>query len=200
MELPEPIRKRLGDFSRTVFITQSRTEDRFKSLGHNDDVISCLPLQMSLYFNAYYFPLWWVSEVVVLHLKYPALPDYYKFILITVLILMTLIEAIRLYLGYAGNLQEKVPELAGFWLLTLLLQFPLTLFQLFNEAILIQPLERGVHIVLALFLLIEVRMPMYLSISDLVANYNLRKVFGCSLKSLCTETTLYKEKLNFRRW
>ncbi|XP_048829206.1 transmembrane protein 17B isoform X3 [Brienomyrus brachyistius] len=133
MELPETIRKRLGEFSRTVFITQSRTEDRFTSLGHNVSLLQRLLL----------------SSV------YPALPDYYKFILITVLILMTLIEAIRLYLGYAGNLQEKVPELAGFWLLTLLLQFPLTLFQLFNEAILIQPLERGVHIVLALFLLIE---------------------------------------------
>ena len=40
--------------------------------------------------------------------QYPALPDYYKFILITILIVMTLIEAIRLFLGYAGNLQEKV--------------------------------------------------------------------------------------------
>lgn len=40
--------------------------------------------------------------------QYPALPDYYKFILITVLIVMTLIEAIRLFLGYTGNLQEKV--------------------------------------------------------------------------------------------
>lgn len=50
----------------------------------------------------------------------------------------------------------KVPELAGFWLLSILLQFPLILFQLFNEAILIQPLERGVHIVLAAFLLIQV--------------------------------------------
>lgn len=34
--------------------------------------------------------------------------DPYKFILITILILMTLIETIRLFLGYAGNLQEKV--------------------------------------------------------------------------------------------
>lgn len=42
--------------------------------------------------------------------QYPALPDYYKFILVTVLILMTLIEAIRLFLGYAGNLQEKVVQ------------------------------------------------------------------------------------------
>lgn len=50
----------------------------------------------------------------------------------------------------------KVPELAGFWLLSILLQFPLILFQLFNEAILIQPLERAVHIVLALLILVQV--------------------------------------------
>lgn len=50
----------------------------------------------------------------------------------------------------------QVPELAGFWLLSLLLQFPLILFQLFNESILVQPLERGVHIVLSLFILTEV--------------------------------------------
>ncbi|XP_053497451.1 transmembrane protein 17B isoform X1 [Ictalurus furcatus] len=159
MDLPEPIRRRLGDFSRTVFVNQSQSqlspEDHITFLNHNTDVVSSLPLQMALFFNMCFFPLWWISEVVMLQLKYPALPDYYKVILITVLILMTLIEAIRLYLGYAGNLQEKVPELAGFWLLSLLLQFPLILFQLFNEAILIQPLERGVHIVLALFILTE---------------------------------------------
>ncbi|KAM3870348.1 transmembrane protein 17B [Diretmus argenteus] len=159
MDLPQSIRKRLGDFSRNVFIDQSRTqltpEDHVTFLGHNRQVVSSLPLQMSLFFNMWFFPLWWISEVVMLHLKYPALPDYYKFILVTVLILMTLIEAIRLYLGYAGNLLEKVPELAGFWLLTILLQFPLILFQLFNEAILIQPLERGVHIVLAMFILMQ---------------------------------------------
>lgn len=44
----------------------------------------------------------------MLFIQYPALADYYKFILITILILMTLIEAIRLYLGNVGNLQEKV--------------------------------------------------------------------------------------------
>ncbi|XP_058264581.1 transmembrane protein 17B [Hemibagrus wyckioides] len=159
MDLPEPIRRRLGEFSRTVFVNQGHSqlspEDHTTFLNHNTDVVSSLPLQMALFFNMCFFPLWWISEVVMLQLKYPALPDYYKFILITILILMTLIEVIRLYLGYAGNLQEKVPELAGFWLLSLLLQFPLILFQLFNEAILIQPLERGVHIVLALFILTE---------------------------------------------
>ncbi|XP_053497452.1 transmembrane protein 17B isoform X2 [Ictalurus furcatus] len=121
MDLPEPIRRRLGDFSRTVFVNQSQSqlspEDHITFLNHNTDVVSSLPLQMALFFNMCFFPLWWISEVVMLQLK--------------------------------------VPELAGFWLLSLLLQFPLILFQLFNEAILIQPLERGVHIVLALFILTE---------------------------------------------
>ncbi|XP_051975440.1 transmembrane protein 17B [Xyrauchen texanus] len=159
MDLPEPIRRRLGDFSRTIFVDQSRTQpspdEHANFLNQNKDVISSLPLQMALHFNMWFFPFWWISEVVMLQLKYQALADYYKFILITILILMTLIEAIRLYLGNVGNLQEKVPELAGFWLLTLLLQFPLILFQLFNEAVLIQPLERGVHIILALFIFAE---------------------------------------------
>ena len=43
-----------------------------------------------------------------LFFQYSILPDYYKFIVVTIIILITLIEAIRLYLGYMGNLQEKV--------------------------------------------------------------------------------------------
>ncbi|KFO72980.1 Transmembrane protein 17, partial [Cuculus canorus] len=121
-----------------------------------NEILSSLPLQMSLYFNVYYFPFWWLSTVVMLHLKYPVLSDYYKFILITVMILASLIEVIRLYLGYMGNLQEKVPELAGFWLLSLLLQLPMVLFLLFNEDLKIQPLERAVHIVFVLFLTFQV--------------------------------------------
>ncbi|TRY58577.1 hypothetical protein DNTS_018096 [Danionella cerebrum] len=175
MDLPEGVRRRLGNFSRTVFVDQTRSQTLFVEnaifTSQNKDVISSLPLQMSLYFNVQFFPFWWICEVVMLQLKlmlatrlwsgaectyYAALADYYKFILITILILMTLIEAIRLYLGNVGNLQEKVPELAGFWLLTLLLQFPLILFQLFNQALLVQPLERAVHIILALFIFSEV--------------------------------------------
>ncbi|KAF3689037.1 Transmembrane protein 17B [Channa argus] len=159
MDLPDAIRRRLEDFSRNVLFDQSRNRPHTKEndtfFRHDKRVLSSLNLQMSLYFNMWFFPLWWISEIVMLQLKYPALPDYYKFILVTILIVMTLIEGIRLYLGYAGNLQEKVPELAGFWMLSILLQFPLILFQLFNEAILIQPLERGVHIVLAIFILTQ---------------------------------------------
>ncbi|XP_047637935.1 transmembrane protein 17 isoform X3 [Phacochoerus africanus] len=119
-------------------------------------MVSSLALQMSLYFNTYFFPLWWVSSVMMLQMKYSILPDYYKFIVVTVIILITLIEAIRLYLGYMGNLQEKVPELAGFWLLSLLLQLPLILFLLFNEGLTNLPLEKAVHIIFTIFLTFQV--------------------------------------------
>ncbi|XP_057599193.1 transmembrane protein 17 isoform X1 [Hippopotamus amphibius kiboko] len=173
MELPDPVRQRLGNFSRTVFSDSSRTgpeynegpETRpFSGRRHgkklwfffNNETVSSLALQMSLYFNTYFFPLWWVSSIMMLQMKYSILPDYYKFIVVTIIILITLIEAIRLYLGYMGNLQEKVPELAGFWLLSLLLQLPLILFLLFNEGLTNLPLEKAVHIIFTMFLTFQV--------------------------------------------
>ncbi|XP_072189771.1 transmembrane protein 17 [Excalfactoria chinensis] len=156
MSLPEPLRRRLGSFSRTVFTDGRRSGPHCRSERADNEILASLPLQMSLYFNVYFFPCWWLSTVVMLQLKYPVLSDYYKFILVTVVILTSLIEVIRLYLGYMGNLQEKVPELAGFWLLTLLLQLPVILFLLFNEGLKVQPLERSVNIIFALFLIFEV--------------------------------------------
>lgn len=50
----------------------------------------------------------------------------------------------------------QVPELAGSWLLTILIQFPLIILLLFNEDAVLLPLERAVHIVMALFVFFEV--------------------------------------------
>jgi len=50
---------------------------------------------------------------------------------------------------------DQVPELAGFWLLTLLVQSPFVFFLLFNEAAIITPLERAVTVVMATFVLFE---------------------------------------------
>lgn len=51
---------------------------------------------------------------------------------------------------------EQVPELAGSWLLTILIQFPLIILLLFNEDAILLPLERAVHIVMAVFVFFEV--------------------------------------------
>lgn len=49
-----------------------------------------------------------------------------------------------------------MPELAGFWLLTLLPQLPIILFLLFNEGLKIHSLERAMHIIFAAFLSFQV--------------------------------------------
>ncbi|NXU58788.1 TMM17 protein, partial [Turnix velox] len=156
MSLPQPLRRRLSSFSRTVFTDSHHTGPQYPGARPDIEMLSSLPLQMSLYFNLYYFPVWWLSMVIMLHLKYSYLSDYYKFILVTIMIFATLIEIVRLYLGYLGNLQVKVPELSGFWLLTLLLQLPTVLFLLFNEGLIILGWERAVNIVFALFLIFQV--------------------------------------------
>ncbi|XP_075391834.1 transmembrane protein 17 [Tenrec ecaudatus] len=155
MELPDPVRQRLGNFSRTMFRDSNRTGPEYHE-GPDDEMVSSLVLQMSLYFNTYFFPFWWVSSILMLYMKYSFLPDYYKFIVVTIIILVTLIEVIRLYLGYMGNLQEKVPELAGFWLLSLLLQLPLILFLLFNGGLKSLPMEKAIHMIYTLFLTFQV--------------------------------------------
>ena len=74
------------------------------------EIVSDLPLQMCLFFNVCYFPFWLAVEVTILCMKYLYLNYLYKFILITVLVAVLLIEVTRLYLGYLGNLTEKVHD------------------------------------------------------------------------------------------
>uniref|UniRef100_A0A3Q2DHI5 Zgc:112294 n=1 Tax=Cyprinodon variegatus TaxID=28743 RepID=A0A3Q2DHI5_CYPVA len=121
-----------------------------------NELVSHLPLQMLLYFNLFYFPCWWFSAVFMLEVKFSYLPGYYQGLLITGLVLVTVIEVIRLYLGYIGNLKEKVPALAAFWLLSLTFQTPILLFFITDEGVIILPLERAVHSIYLFFLLAQI--------------------------------------------
>lgn len=48
-------------------------------------------------------------------LQYHLLPQHYQFLLVTAFLILTLAEGSRLYLGYVGNLQEKVSALSLPW-------------------------------------------------------------------------------------
>ena len=154
----ERMRDVLGSVSNTVFPGSRNliTGDcaNFFELGNY--LISDLGLQVALYLNCHFSPIWFITCIVMLSLKYSRINEFYKFVLIVVYIVMGSIEITRLYLGYSGNLQEKVPELAGFWLVTFILQLPLTCFLLFNEHVVILPMERAINIVMLAFLLFEV--------------------------------------------
>ncbi|CAD5124930.1 DgyrCDS13175 [Dimorphilus gyrociliatus] len=118
--------------------------------------MSNLPLQMAIYFNLFFFPLWLITEIILIELKFSELSQLYKIISISIVVILTPLEITRLYLGFSGNLSERVPELAGFWLITLVLTIPLFLFLLFNDAIIIVPMERAMNAIYVAFVLFEV--------------------------------------------
>ena len=110
------------------------------ALKLGNQLMSNLPLQVLLYLNVIYFPCWLSVILMVVSVKFHLLNYLYKFVLVTILVAVIVIEIVRLYLGYLGNLTEKVPELAGFWLLTILLQLPLQGFLLFNTDLILVPI------------------------------------------------------------
>ncbi|KAM3937597.1 transmembrane protein 17B-like isoform 2-T2 [Leptodactylus fuscus] len=122
--LPSNVRHGLASISGSFFI-QNKTRDCGESHSYHTghEVVSSLPLQMTLYFNVAFFPIWFISEVIMLELK--------------------------------------VPELAGFLLLTFLIQTPLILFLLTDEQIIILPLEFAVHAIYITFLQTELLVSFY---------------------------------------
>ncbi|KAM9446537.1 transmembrane protein 17A [Clarias gariepinus] len=155
--IPQNLRVGLVHASSAIFIN-NRTRDC--GYGVNDQVSSKvsshLPLQMLLYFNMFFFPFWWLSEIVMLDLKFTLLAGYYQWLMVGGMVIISALEALRLYLGYVGNLKEKVPELAAFLLISLAFQMPILLFFLTDEGLIILPLERAVHSLYLAFLLGEV--------------------------------------------
>ncbi|XP_060539635.1 transmembrane protein 17B-like [Pantherophis guttatus] len=140
---------------------QGETEDRRTNLeqgqAHNGHtVLSSLPLQMLLYFNVFFLPFWCLSEAVMLELKFSLLPLYYQCLLVAAYLTIVGVESARLFLGYVGNLQEKVPELAGFVLLSFVIEMPVLLFILTDHQVIRMPLEMAVHGVLLCFLTSEI--------------------------------------------
>ncbi|XP_075881844.1 transmembrane protein 17A isoform X2 [Nelusetta ayraudi] len=121
-----------------------------------NELASHLPLQMLLFFNMFYFPCWWCSAAFMLEVKFYYLAGYYQALLLTGMILLTIVEVVRLYLGFIGNLEERVPELAAFWVLSFMFQLPVLLFFLTDEEIIILPLERAVHSIYLFFLLAQI--------------------------------------------
>ncbi|MCJ8747067.1 hypothetical protein PDJAM_G00149360 [Pangasius djambal] len=159
--IPQNLRVGLAHASSAIFIN-NRTRDSGYLRGHgvenevSSKVSSHLPLQMLLYFNMFFFPFWWLSEIVMLDLKFTLLPGYYQCLMVVGMVIISVLEVLRVYLGYVGNLKEKVPELAAFWLISLAFQLPILLFFLTDEGLLILPLERVVHSLYLAFLLGEV--------------------------------------------
>ncbi|XP_043267448.1 transmembrane protein 17B-like [Venturia canescens] len=129
-------------------------EKEFWDMGHL--VRSSLPLQIALYTNVWIFCIWFLISLASLDSKYFHLSSLYKFITIAVLIVYSVFECARLYFGYLGNLADKIPELASFWLISTLLQLPLILFMLLDGKTMPFLIERIAHGCMLVLLIIEI--------------------------------------------
>ncbi|XP_010004815.1 PREDICTED: transmembrane protein 17B-like [Chaetura pelagica] len=180
--LPHNLRRGLVAFSSSLFV-DNKTWDSSTTRPYQPahEVLASLPLQMMLYFNAYYFPVWCLAQGMMLQLKYHLLPQHYQFLLVTAFLILSLAEGSRLYLGYVGNLQEKVPELAGFLLLSFLIQLPLLLLLLTDHNIICLPLEMIMNSLLLAFLLAEIAaafLALKTMTKQLAAQFCLRQIQG----------------------
>lgn len=101
-------------------------------------VLASLPLQVALYYNVFYSFSWFIVQVVTFALRLAgtapssaagggaiAISDIFTCIAIA---FWALCEPFRLYLGFSGNLLERVPQATAFALLTAFPQLPLWLY------------------------------------------------------------------------
>eukprot|EP00045_Choanoeca_perplexa_P000207 m.13352 g.13352 ORF g.13352 m.13352 type:complete len:191 (-) comp10146_c0_seq4:167-739(-) len=90
------------------------------------EVLSSLAFQMLMYFNALYFPVWLL--LIVFTTKEAEFPFIFSDFIGLILYSMLLpLEAIRLYLGHRGNLNESSPSLTSFLIASGLFEMPLLL-------------------------------------------------------------------------
>ncbi|CAL8098773.1 unnamed protein product [Calicophoron daubneyi] len=140
-----------------IFPIGSRETEKLKSHGVSSayEYVSNLPLQMVLYFNAFYAPFWLIGALLALTIEIHRLDAIYQVINTAIVCLYAVVEGPRIYLGFSGNLMESVPELVGSWLLTVLIQLPAICFMLFNPFMLISPFERSLHSFEFIFIFLE---------------------------------------------
>jgi transmembrane protein 17 len=118
-------------------------------------VASDVTLQMLLQNNVFFSIAWWCATVISTFVKTNGAYEDTDDIRPVMLAMYTIFEPTRLYCGYAGNLQEKVPLLWGFVALTAIVQLPLAAFFWFGQGE-VTAFDKALNTVFGLLLLAEV--------------------------------------------
>ena len=108
--------------------------------------LSSLPLQVTLHFNV----LFSVMYMILMGATCMSKVLYYnKKVAISSITVWVFFEAVRLYYGMSGNMNEKVPELSAYLLITIFPQIPFALYFAY-----IQPVLFPVDPILGTFMLL----------------------------------------------
>ena len=108
--------------------------------------LSSLPLQVTLHFNV----LFSIMYTILMGATCMSKVLYYnKKVAISSITVWVFFEAVRLYYGMSGNMNEKVPELSAYLLITIFPQIPFALYFAY-----IQPVLFPVDPILGTFMLL----------------------------------------------
>ena len=117
-------------------------------------VASDVTLQMLLSNHVLFSAAWWVATVLSTFVKTNGAYQDFDDIRPMMLAIWTVFEPCRLYMGYAGNLQEKVPLLWGFVALSLVVSLPLAAYFWFGQEQ-VQPFDQALNTVTSALLVAE---------------------------------------------
>eukprot|EP00049_Salpingoeca_infusionum_P007872 m.126978 g.126978 ORF g.126978 m.126978 type:complete len:175 (+) comp13849_c0_seq1:179-703(+) len=110
-------------------------------------VLSSLPLQVFLYFHTLLLPIW-IAIYLPLHFTQPELSVQHTATVAT----LAVGDALRIWLGYYGNLSEQLMSLIGFTLFSLGLAPTAIVLILYFP---VDPLQFGITLQVLLFIAVE---------------------------------------------
>lgn len=112
--------------------------------------LSSLPLQVTLHFNL----LFSIVYTILVGATCTSKVLYYnKKVAISNIIVWLVFEVVRLYYGISGNINEKVPELSAYLLITIFPQIPFALYFAYIQPVLfpVDPILGTLMLLLLLF-------------------------------------------------
>ncbi|KAL3082995.1 hypothetical protein niasHS_010797 [Heterodera schachtii] len=100
-----------------------------------------LPFQVLLHLHAHLTPFAIIGQIGCFLLKFRLLYPTYRATLLALHFVSVLVQIVRPFLGFHGNLKGRIPSLSGFWILSAL-HLPSLLFLGLNSDIRPLPLEQ----------------------------------------------------------
>ncbi|CAD5231010.1 unnamed protein product [Bursaphelenchus xylophilus] len=94
------------------------------------------------HFHLHLSPFIIFSQIACFYMKYDHLHVILQIVCAAFYIVLIILECVRPYLGYYGNLSEKIPPLSGYCAVTSLFNIPINVFFLFYPDVRPLPLEK----------------------------------------------------------
>ncbi|CAO1421336.1 unnamed protein product [Diamesa hyperborea] len=99
-----------------------------KESNYNKKLIN----QIFMFLNFYLSIIWWFSYMLFLFFKSSEIESLNLTLIVFCIVVGSLVEVLRIYLGYSGNLKSNVLDSAGFLILTTFIQLPVHLYLLIS--------------------------------------------------------------------